>query len=234
MADVATALKEAGAKVNNNCGLHIHAEASDLTPYDVGILLAYWIKIEPILRCIVSPYRDFEYCCPLGDALTNILGSNFRYIFYYPEKLYSYFLPIKFDDEEFDPWSFRYRAINIINYYMCLKDKRRKRKTIELRFPESTLDANDVIGWLRLYLNFIEYTKVSPMPKDLYACDLETAFTYLGLHHDSKNFYLFGPSLNKTRIWFLTKIIKNLNYSSEIYHSSLRRSARKLLKEIKI
>jgi hypothetical protein len=236
MGDVATALKEAGAKVNNNCGLHIHAEAPDLEPYDVGILLAYWIKIEPILKCIISPYRDFEYSWPLENVLKGIIGGNFRYAFYSPEKLYSYFLPIKYEDdeEEPNPWDFRYRAINIINYYMCLKDKRRKRKTIELRFPESTLEANDVIGWLRLYLNFIEYAKISPMPKNLYTCDLETALTYLGLHHDNNNFYLFGPSLNKTRIWFLNKIIKNLGHSSNTYHSILRRNARKMLKEIKI
>lgn len=230
MGDVATALKEAGATINCNCGLHIHAEANDFTPFDVGVLLAYWVKIEHIVKNLVASYRNFEYCWPLEDTLEDILGPKFRNYLYDPEELYGCFLPNK----EESPWECRYCAINVINYYLCLKDRRRKRKTLELRFPESTLEVNDVIGWLRLYLNFIEYAKTAPMPTTLCHSNLETTMIYLGLHHDNNNFYLFGPSLNKTRVWFLNKLIRNLKNSNNPNKIILRSDAKRLLKTIKI
>lgn len=230
MGEVATAIKEAGAKVNHNCGLHIHAEAIDFTPSDVGILLAYWVKVEHIIRHLIASYRNFEYCWPLENTLEGVLGPRFRGNTYDPEEIYRCFLPSGNDN----PWEYRYYAINIINYYLCSKDRRRKRKTLELRFPESTLEVNDVIGWLRLYLNFIEYVKTAPMPTTLYQSNLETTMIYLGLHHDNDNFYLFGPSLNKTRVWFLSKLIRNLENSNEPNKIFLRRDAKRLLKTIKI
>lgn len=227
MGSVATALKEVGGEVNEYCGLHIHAEAHDLLPCQVGVILAHWIKIEHVMKAMVAPYRRFEHCELLGDVLSYSNGSKFRSLYADPETLYEEFLPPKDDDDEDDdPNDYRYRAINIINYYLALKDKRRKRKTLELRLPESTLEENDVIGWCRLYLNFIERAKRASMPGDLYQCDLRQAMTYLGLHHDSPNFYLFGPSLNKTRIWVLNRIIKNSK------REDLRIEAKKLLKEV--
>lgn len=246
MGEVATVIKEAGAKVNRFCGLHIHAEANDLTPFNVGIMLAHWIKIEHIMRNLVAMYRSFEHCEPLCKVMRDAEGAGFRYYFYAPEKLYEYFLPYEDEDEDedetgpADPMDFRYRAINVINYYLASKDRRRKRKTIELRFPESTLNADDIIGWLRLYLNFIEYTKTATMPPNLHSCDIRTAMTYLGLGHDKGEFYLFGPSLNKTRIWFLQKLIKNLEYSPlssggpSMKQKAMKTEAEKLLREIKI
>jgi hypothetical protein len=245
MGEVATVIKEAGAKVNRFCGLHIHAEANDLTPLNVGVMLAHWIKIEHIMRNVVAMYRSFEHCEPLCNVMQDAEGTRFRYHSYHPEKLYEYFLPFEEEEEmededevgPADPMDFRYRAINVINYYLASKDRRRKRKTIELRFPESTLNADDIIGWLRLYLNFIEYTKTATMPLDLLSCDLRTVMTYLGLGHNKDEFYLFGPSLNKTRIWFLEKLIKNLEHPSmkqKVGPSLIKEDAKKLLREIKI
>lgn len=235
MGNVATVLKDAGAKVNRFCGLHIHAEATDLTPFQVGVILAHWIKIEKILINLVPFYRSFEYCELLNSVMESMEGPRFRNRIYNSMELYNYFLPVldDDDDEEIDPMDYRYRAINVINYYLALNDRRRKRRTIELRLPESTLEADDIIGWLRLYLNFIEYTKYAAMPRNLYPCDLRESMTYLGLNHDDDNFYLFGPSLNKTRIWFLQKLIKNLEYPSK-QQKVIKMEAKKLLKEVKI
>lgn len=232
MGNVVTGLKEIGAKVNNNCGLHIHAEAIDFTPAQVGVLLAYWIKIEDIIKCAISPKRDLGYCYPLALILEELMGRNFRSNKYSSLAIYHHFTHID-DDDEIDENELRFRALNVSNYHNCTISGSRKRKTLELRFPESTLEDNDVIGWLRLYLNFIEHTKTAPMPQDLYVCNLETAMTYLGLHHDENNFYLFGPSLNKTRIWFLNKLIYRLQNSTKLSNVILRKDAKKLLKKIK-
>ncbi len=134
------------------------------------------------------------------------------------------FLPYD-DGEDLEPLDFRYRAINIINYYLASIDRRRKRKTIELRLPAGTLENEDIVGWTRLYLNFIEFVRTAPMPSHLYVEDVATTMSYLGLHHN-ENFYIFGPSLNRTRIWFLKKLIRG---SPESY---VRMEARKLLQEI--
>lgn len=200
ISQVATALKEIGARVNPNCGLHIHAEVTDFLPRHVGILLAYWIKIEHILRRIIASYRVFDYCFPLEYCWRGPKNKNFD-----PVSIYNFYLPPK---EEKNPFNYRFFALNIVNYYLCLKDRRYKRKTLELRLPESTLEADDIIGWTRLYLNFIEYVKTAPMPSNLKRFNLEDAMACLGLHHDD-NFYLFGSSLNKTRIWFLNKLKNN-------------------------
>lgn len=227
MGSVATALKEVGAEVNSNCGLHIHAEIADFSPEKVGILLAYWIKIENIIKSMLPLYRKLDYCIPISDMLESIIGDNYRHVNYNPLSLYKYLTPYKPDnkDEDYSPFDWRYQAINIVNYYLCVTDRRYKRKTIELRMPESTLNENDIVGWLRLYLNFIEFVKTAPMPKNLYESGLEEAMVYLGLHHDSDNFYIFGASLNKTRIWFLNKLISNKSFGN---------SAKILLKRIKI
>lgn len=222
MGNVATVLKDAGAKVNRFCGLHIHAEAVDLTPFQVGVILAHWIKIEKTLINLIPFYRSFEHCELLNSVMENMEGSKFRKRHFSSRELYEYFLPVVDDEDtdeedtfDFDPMDFRYRAINIINYHLALNDRRRKRRTLELRLPESTLESDNIIGWLRLYLNFIEYTKDAAMPENLQPCDLRETMIYLGLNHDNDNFYLFGPSLNKTRIWFLQKLIKNLQYPSK-------------------
>jgi len=240
MGNVATALKEAGAKVNRFCGLHIHAEATDLLPYQVGIMLAYWIKFEHIMTYLVAPYRSFEHCTPLTTVMESLEGPKFRSALYYPEDIYNCFLPIDDIDDtdddvvDPDPMDYRYRAINIINYHLAIHDRRRKRKTIELRIPESTLEADNIIGWVRLYLNFIEHIKDAVMPSNLYCCDLRTAMTYLGLGHDHDNFYLFGPSLNKTRVWLLEKLLANLHQCSQPHEVIMRMEVKKLLKEVKI
>jgi len=221
ISNVTQALKEVGAEVNPSCGLHIHAEAIDFSPKQVGIFLAYWIKIELIILSMLPAYRNYDYCFPLTTLLKDIVGDNYGYLFYTPERLYEYFTPIDEDDEAIC----RYRTINILNYYKSLKKRKNKRQTIELRCPEGTLDENNITGWLRLYLNFIEYVKLAQMPSNVDPCDLETAMIYLGLNHDSNNFYLFGPSLNKTRIWFLNRLIKNGG-------NSLKNDARKILRKL--
>lgn len=232
MGDVATVLKDAGAKVNRFCGFHIHAEATDMLPHQVGVMLAYWIKIEKVLTNLIPFYRSFEHCELLNSVMESMDGPRFRNRHYSPQELYNYFIPIAEEDED-DPMDYRYRAINIINYHLALNDRRRKRRTLELRLPESTLESDNIIGWLRLYLNFIEYTKDAAMPENLLPCDLREALTYLGLNHDRDTFYLFGPSLNKTRIWFLQKLIKNLQYPSKL-QKMIKEDAKKLLKEVKI
>ena len=233
MGNVATALKAVGAKVNRFCGLHIHAEAIDLMPFQVGVILAHWIKTEHILKYLVPAYRNFVHCELLSSVMQRAEGNNFRNRTYSSMELYNYFLPEIDEDGEDEPSDYRYKAINIINYYLALNDRRRKRRTIELRLPESTLEADDIIGWVRLYLNFIEHAKDACMPSNLWVCDLRETMVHLGLGHDKNNFYLFGPSLNKTRIWFLQRLLKRLHSCSQTHETDLRIQAKKLLQEIK-
>lgn len=234
MGEIATVLKDLGAKVNRQCGLHIHAEVFDLQPYQVGILIAQWIKMEHILKCAIPRNRNLEHCELMSNVLKNNFGERFRGMAYTGDEIYEFFLPQHDgEDEDYDPFSYRYRAINVINYYMARKDKRRKRRTIELRLPESSLEADDVVGWTRLYLNFLEQGNTAVMPDNLHACDLRTALGYLGLYHEDSTFYLFGPSLNKTRIWFLNKLINNLDYCKYQHQINLKKEAKKLLREIK-
>jgi hypothetical protein len=64
---VAHELKLAGAVANHNCGFHVHADASDFYPAQIGILAAWWVKIEWTLL-MALPMRRFAntFCKMLG------------------------------------------------------------------------------------------------------------------------------------------------------------------------
>lgn len=227
---VASALKDSGAKVNNYCGLHVHVEICDFTKKDIGVLMAYWIKIEKILRLVVSKKRTFDYC-HLIEQETNWKDiGHYTGKYYSPEELCEEYLP----QDRYETSEFRYRVINITNYYKGLRNKNYKRKTVEYRLPEGTLEENDVVNWIRLYVNFTNTIKKRQMPTNIEDASLKDAMSYLGLYHENDKFYIFSPALNKTRIWFLKRIINRLDSTKKLSckRTQIRTDAKKLLKEI--
>jgi hypothetical protein len=226
----AKALKDSGARVNRNCGLHVHVEIADFEKRDIGVLMACWIKIEKIVRLAVSKKRYLDYCCPIGSVTDwKDIGHYFGK-YYTSEELYNLYMPSNRSDVD----EFRYRAINIVNYYKGLRNKNYKRKTVEYRLPEGTLEDNDVVNWMRLFVNFTDTVKNTQMPSNIEDASIKEAMFYLGLYHENDKFYIFSPALNKTRIWFLKRIINRLDSTKKLsyYQAEIRTDAKKLLKEI--
>ncbi len=224
-------LKDSGVKINNNCGLHIHSNVFDFTVNQMGILLALWLKTEHIFRYIISNNRLFDFCWPLVDYIASE-DPDYQNKTIYPVELYYLFHPFN-EDEEIEG---KYRGLNIVNYAKCLMDKRRKRPTLELRFPESTLEVEDANSWIRLFINFIETAKHAKMPVNLKPSLLLEGLSLLGLHHTDEEFYILTPVLYKTKIWVLNRIIKHLSaleFLDNLENSTLK-SAKKLLKTMQI
>ena len=144
MHDFDEAFIEAGAWVNERCGLHTHADARDFNAYDVRRMIKLYSKLEKGLFEIV-PYdrRHTKYATPCGNALmckiTSVAHpktSKRRLI----ETLYTDvddFKRLK-ETKAIDPLK-RRRALNIHSWAF--------RKTFELRLPEGSVEAVDMVNW---------------------------------------------------------------------------------------
>jgi hypothetical protein len=205
IADVAQELHRAGCRVNDNCGLHIHAEAKDLTEQDVGVILAHWLKIEPVLAMSLPVGRNANvYCRRMMDGRPNEV-KFLDYDRWTPIRLYHVLKPKNLSYYENDD---RRVNLNLVNYTRAIAYETNHRKTLELRWPEGTLDPRDIKCWVRLFLGFIDTCKTRPMPANLRPADLYETLTYLGLNHTPSTFIIFSEGLHDTKTWFLERILE--------------------------
>lgn len=207
MSNVASKLAAVGCKTNDNCGFHIHAEANDIKQQQMGVILGHWIKVEKILSmALPERRRDNYYCKPIlerckagqiiRDSADNFWSAKQIWYLLKPKNL-GYF-----DNND------RKVTLNIVNYVRAQVYDLDKRNTIELRCPEGTLAKDDILGWVVIFLSFIENTKNKQMPSNLLDCDLIEVLKLFNLYHENSNFYIYDPYLHKTRIWFLNRIIQ--------------------------
>lgn len=211
IAEVAEGLYRAGCRVNNNCGLHIHAEAKDLTISQVGVIIAHWVKIEPIIS-MSMPIRRFgnPYCKSLvRHNLDESRSWN-------AEDIWEIFKPNNLNFYENED---RRVTLNLVNYVRAIQFNSNHRKTLELRWPEGTLDGRDICCWVRLFLGFIDFCKDRPMPTNLHPTNLFDVLLYLGLSHDKDSFVIFSECLYDTKTWFLERLLKyGGDYHSMVLH----------------
>ena len=237
VAFIAEKLSLAGAKVNDRCGLHIHAEAIDLTPHQVSILLSYWLKMEDTLSlCLPRRRLTSVHCknlCCLGIGEKNTKKGLFSKDYFYnwtPQDVWFAFKPEDLTTTTNN--SDRRFNLNLVNYVKALVKGNNYRKTLELRWPEGTLDPLDIKCWVRLFLNFIDNCKDKEMPISLNPVGLFETLIYLGLGHDKNNFYIFDEALYETKIWFLNRIIKfskEPDFKERVYPNSF--VAQNIIKE---
>lgn len=207
--DVALELSKAGCKVNDNCGLHIHVDAVDLSIRQVGNLLAHWFKIEQCLQfSLPERRRNNEYCKLLGSKIQvpkhlPLLSS--------PENFYCFVAPVNlgyFENQD------RRVNFNIVNYTRAMFYGSDVRKTIELRWPEGTLESADIKGWTVLFLYFIEICKNRSFPVNLESTSLTEMLIYLGLGQEGSKFSILSEYLLDIKIWLLERFVK---YSKNQY-----------------
>lgn len=151
---VANALQQAGCKVNNNCGFHIHADVSDFSVKQMGSLLKRWIKIEDfLLEAVPQRRRNNFHCLSVKKAFEDKKNRNTS-----DESVWLTLKPRIFRSHN-NP-NKRY-TLNLVNYakYIKAKIRTKVRPTIEFRLPEGTLNFVDIYFWTCFYLNFIDYSK---------------------------------------------------------------------------
>jgi hypothetical protein len=218
---VTDALGAGGAKVNENCGLHIHVDLSDFSTSDAGRLLAHWLKIEHMMCHILPVHRATNKYCRL---LTRVKKASYsKSITYSADALWAHLRPTNIGYHEN---SQKKVSLNFVNYVRCLNNYTNDgRKTVELRMPEGTLSGLDVKNWVRLFLLFVENSKIMPMPQFLTPVKSVGEFlTFFGLN-GTESFFVLSRALWETKIWVLNRLMVfgNQPYTIE---------ARKMLKTL--
>lgn len=202
-------IKRNGGLVNDFCGLHIHADASDLNLNSLGRIIIHWLTIEPILMFALPTKRwGNKFCQSLAPI-------NFPKLVQYQYQHYGYsgvanaYQPIPNDLYA------RRKTLNLTNFYRALRLKTDVRKTLELRWPEGTLNINDIQGWVVFFLNFIESTKdkdfsySNTIDKNKHI-SLTEFFEILNLGHKDE-FFIFDKTIHKNKLWLLNRFIQNEN-----------------------
>lgn len=165
--------------VNSNCGFHIHAGVEDFDKEQLGVLLARWIKIEPILCYSVPEHRVNNYYCRLWNKSRKIKKD----IKYSAGDLWSLLKPTKYTPHENRQKKVTLNMVSIAG--AMHDDKSYKRKTVEFRMPEGTLDDKTIRSWVNFFIGFIDAAKNSMMPASLKSVrSLKTFFEYCNLSND--------------------------------------------------
>jgi len=211
IAEVAEALKNGGVEVNKNCGLHIHADASDLSHFQVAVIISRWLKIEPWICQMLPPWRKKNKYCKLLRTYYKI--NHIQDSIIDPLSFWRYIRPSNLEIHEN---SQKKVAINLVNYTAAMRAERDhyyydsttiKRKTLELRLPEGTLNGQDIINWTLLYLLFIELFKNSVLPEN-YRVErtLDDFLCSLGLYENSS--ILLSHELYGLKQWILSRMVE--------------------------
>jgi hypothetical protein len=196
---VADNLQRHGVSVNENCGLHVHVDISDFAPAQVGILLANWIKIEPIMFRVADSHRaNSSYCMRLRYKIN--CDRQYRPFDFWDAMRPKNLEPFENGDKE--------RAVNLVNYARTMKDKDFDRPTVEFRFPEGTLDGETIKNWVQLFVRFVDVCKTHTMPTNLKAVYVKRTLEILGLRHRRK-FYILSRNMNRAKIWFLKRLLRS-------------------------
>ena len=207
--EVADALYESGVQVNDHCGLHIHADVSLFSPKRVATLLARWIKIESILEQMVPFRRRRNYHCRFWMRDYRVKEYVYRISsnesIWGSQSFWEAMRPTNLGIHQNDQ---KRVTLNLVNYALAESTGNNRRKTVELRLPEGTLNGNDIVNWVRFFLNFVDESETASFPKNLNPIfSLEDFFQILGLSHRSK-FYILSEGMNCTKSWILDRIME--------------------------
>jgi hypothetical protein len=200
--NVADALRRRGCQVDEKCGLHVHADLSDFNTTRLGVMLGYWLKIEPIiLQALPDHRRDNKHCRMMRTKF-----SIDKRTIDAPDDLYYLMEPSELGDHNNED---KRVTLNFVPYVIHRNDPSFKKCTAEIRMPEGTLLKADVQNWVRLYLHFVDTCKMRQWPGSLKTAGLKETLQILDLLGGETTFYLLGKDLYETRKWFLRRICEH-------------------------
>lgn len=138
------ALRRAGAKVNDSCGIHIHIDGANHTAKSIkNLVLTFRAKEDLIFKAVAPDRKNNNYCNPIGDDLVNRIKSlkkvdtqNIRDAWYGTYE--------DWNSQSAHYHNSRYHALNLHSLFY--------RGTIEFRLFASTLHAGKVRAYINLCL----------------------------------------------------------------------------------
>jgi hypothetical protein len=173
LGDLFSALKDANAESDTNCGIHVHVDARDLYWEDMYRLVTVYARVEPILYALagqgrINKFDGTNYCRPNGknlengihrglvtgkrkhELLTAIYGVNGEQkARYKPEKKDG----ARYVGLNLCPWvAGRLHKHSGSSRSMCRADT-----TVEFRMHRDSLDAKRVIGWAKLCTRLVDW-----------------------------------------------------------------------------
>lgn len=180
---------------DERCAFHIHLNVADLSVEQLGTVLAYWIKCEPIFMDSVPSKRKLNRYCQL-IGITDLFTHDFL-----------------MDSSEIVQRLGRtkYSTMNTFHYV------RDCRKTIEFRIMENETCTDPFFAknWVRLMLHFVERTQHLNLPGFYEEGDRWSSLLWLDtldvlkvLGFDGN--YELSPGLKQLRNWFLGKMKLNM------------------------
>jgi len=120
------------AKVNANCGLHIHVGVKDLTPAQRAAIYRHWYSATSIVSTFVAQSRNNNYFCRVPaqheiDRVARTLEMNIG--------------------ATLQNVTEKYRSLNVLPFP--------KIGTFEFRLHQGTLNAQKIQQWVTLLLAFV-------------------------------------------------------------------------------
>ena len=227
---IVSALNKLGAKPNNNCSIHVHAEVNDFNGEKLAGLVATWMRLEAIIAEMVPAGR-------VTGPFSKLLTKHYRWFSEKKRFDAATFCQLMMPNPvagAFHGWADRDRrlALNITNYaavYHNLSDYRRNkaayRKTVELRLPEGSMDARTVGNWVKFMLQFVQCCKTLPFPEQITSVGLEEFLIMLKLH-SKDHMLVLSTGLWNLKVWILERVLKHSR------NQSLREESHKLLNYI--
>jgi hypothetical protein len=185
---------------DDRCSLHVHVNVADCSKAEVGNIVAWWVKCEPVfLDSMPKRRKRSRYCQVVG--MCDMFDVN----------------------EPMDPKTIikkmgecKYFTLN--NFHYAAEDPNKQRDTVEFRVAENDActDPFYAKNWVRLCVHFVERAKKSKFPGRYVPGDPKTGLAWLD-PIDVFEFLGFMPGqydlsegLKQTRNWFLARIMVNI------------------------
>ena len=195
IAKVTDSVAAAGGVVSTKCGLHLHVEVEDFNNAQMATLMAIWMKIEWVVANSIPLHRAKNKYC----RLMNVFHKNHRNKdLQNAQTFWDVIKPNLYGNYD----RFRRVAVNIWNY--TANDGK---PTVEFRFPEGTLNSNEVKNWIRLLVRLVDFTKTHSFPSNNNKVSLPETLKFLGLA-GSADFFLLSHGMRDTKEWFLHRVLK--------------------------
>lgn len=184
VSEVHSELYQKGARINDNCGGHVHIGVSDLSQEQFVRFLMYWVKLEKFIVDIMPRRRKNNRFAP-------IQSTYFR-------------AGHKYDLQAIRAAFSGRTAVNLGHYRWSASESNR----IEVRIAEGSNDHRDVKNWVRFLLWLIDRAATAlPDPENMNWLTLDEGMKVLGLVNDpdSEDFYVLSPALSELRQWILAR-----------------------------
>lgn len=167
LSDLGTAFKQADAKIDGRCGLHVHVDARDVTWDDMFKLLRVYAHVEPALYLLAGERRlESNYCRAAGADYMFALSQTDK-----KEAVISVACGLLVNKMRRDgqyngrrtmrahvdkKGGSRYRGLNIMPW-LAGRAKKAKDTTVEFRLHKNANDSEQVIAWAKLCSRLIDF-----------------------------------------------------------------------------